>query len=112
MKLSDAVAQVCSLWKVNDWVVLKYNTKMFPGEVIKILDEADETRFVIDCLHESFAGRNIFHWPHPRDNKTSYSSDQLLCKISHPQSCNNRGGVKLAYDEYLKAKNFVILIVL
>lgn len=64
MKLSDAVAEACHLWKLHDWVVLKYNDKMFPGHVIDVETKeeiGEESTYVIDCLHESFAGRNIFH---------------------------------------------------
>ena len=110
MKLSDAVAEACHLWKLHDWVVLKYNDKMFPGQVIDVETKeeiGEESTYVIDCLHESFAGRNIFHWPHPRDNETSYSSDQILCKISHPQPLNNRGGMKIDDEEYLQAKQMM-----
>ena len=41
---------------------------MFSGEIVDILVLEDDMRYVVDCLHESFVGRNIFHWPHPRDN--------------------------------------------
>ena len=103
-ELSGAVAQACSQWQVNDWVVVKYANKMFPGQVICI----EDTGFVVDCMHEGFAGRNYFHWPHPRDDQTLYSSDQLLCRINHPQSCNNRGGVKLEDEDFQKAKNLLL----
>ena len=106
-QLANVAAQACSFWSLNDWVVLKYNNKMFPGEIVDILVLEDDMRYVVDCLHESFVGRNIFHWPHPRDNATSYAEEQILCKVTHPQSCNNRGGVKLDDNDYLKAKSLM-----
>ena len=67
-ELSNVVAEACLEWELNDLVVVKYNSKMFPGQVIGV----EEACFLVDCMHECFSGQNCFRWPHPRDNSTMY----------------------------------------
>ena len=41
-QLANVAVQACSFWSLNDWVVLKYNNKMFPGEIADILVLKDD----------------------------------------------------------------------
>ena len=81
-ELSNVVAEACPEWELNDWVVVKYNSKMFPGQVIGV----EEACFVVDCMHECFSSRNCFRWPHPRDNSTCIVSVKSFVESNNQRS--------------------------
>ena len=106
--LKNSVAS--SQWEEKDWVVVIYNKKMFPGQIIDVID--GEFKFKVDCMHECFPGegRNCFRWPHPRDDKTSYDANEILCEIKQPEKpTNSRGAIKLADDDFENAKKLFVI---
>ena len=105
-ELSNAVVEICPQWKVHDWVAVKYDDQIFPGQVTAIEEDGG---VVVDCMHECFSGRNCFSWPLPRDNTTSYNTKQILCAIKQPEKpTNSRGAIKLADDDFLKARDLLL----
>ena len=104
--LTNAVADVCSQWEVDDWVVVKYDNDKFPGQITTVEDGG----VLVDCMHECFPGesRNHFRWPHPRDNTTLYDTEQILCSIKQPEKpTNSRGAIKLADDDFQKFQDLL-----
>ena len=52
-ELSNAITEICPQWKVNNWVVVKYDDQIFPGQVTAIEEDGG---VVVDCMRECFSG--------------------------------------------------------
>ncbi|XP_071034011.1 uncharacterized protein [Parasteatoda tepidariorum] len=73
----------------GDWVVVLFDSKAFPGEIIQI-KSPDEIE--ISVMHQAGTS-GMYKWPVPTDCIT-YNKGEIIKKISAPIVVNNRGQFK------------------
>lgn len=71
-------------FRVNDWVVVIFNKKWYPGYIQKI----SKNKLIVQFADRK--GTKIF-WPSEIDRQTWYCS-QILCKINHLTEFKNEKG--------------------
>lgn len=68
---------------LNEYVVVVYDGKPYPGVVVDV--DAEELK--VKCMHR--IGQNRFFWP-PRDDVCWYKYDDILTKIPSPSPVTGR----------------------
>ena len=68
---------------VGNWVAVKYDGKIYPGQVVKMLDNNIEVNAMQDV------GVNKFKWP-VRPDQIWYNPNDVLCIIAPPTPINRR----------------------
>lgn len=80
--LDNAMEQCC--YKVDDWVLVTYDDKIYPGTITNVIQE----EYLITVMMKS--GLNTWKWPQKED-KLLYSVTDIIRKIDPPEVKNSRG---------------------
>ena len=79
-------------WKVGDWVIVEYDSQMYPGEVLTI--KSTDT-----YVHAMTKSGGYWKWPET-DGKNMdtvwYKKEKVMCKISPPVPVGSRGQYKVS----------------
>ena len=71
---------------VGDWVEVRYDDKLFPGEIVKFQNED----FVVSVMREDRRGR--WYWPMPAD-VIAYTPADVMKKIQPPDPIDVLHGI-------------------
>ena len=95
------VNEVSSPWRKDDWAVVVYEDKWFPGVITEVCDSGT----YVNVLHQ-ILNKNCFRWPSKIDN-ICYIDNNILCKINptNPVSGGTlwHGDLCLTYEDHNQA---------
>lgn len=74
----------------GDWVLVSYDNKLYPGEVIEILADSFYT---VNVMHPSETREGRYKWPKPKKDEHIYHISDVERKIGPPEPCDNRSSV-------------------
>lgn len=80
----------------GDWVLVNYDNKKYPGEVIQIHGPDD---IQVSVMVQTSCGH--YKWPQPPDS-ICYTSKEVVQKISPPEVSNSRGFFKFENLSFCK----------
>ena len=72
---------------LGEWVLVKYDNKDFPGEVVNIIG----SEFEVNVMHRS--GAAFWRWPE-KDDHIFYNRADIIKQLTPPQVAGSRGQFK------------------
>ena len=73
-------------FKENDWVLVQYDQKTYPGIVTAVLGSDIE----VSVMEMSGTTGSFWKWP-LKEDKILYTTDNVLCHIEPPEVVGSRG---------------------
>ena len=70
-------------FNVKDWVVVRYDEKAYPGEIVKVVEDSYE----VSVMHQKFG---VWKWP-ARPDCILYEKKDIVKKINEPIPVGRRG---------------------